>query len=298
MKRVWITLTLAVGLVVPVEAGIEYRARTWQEGAQQNEQMESTVTASIDGDKARIQFEDSGNPWMPAGSYLLTTDAGQTIQLVKPADKTWGEFDLDAVMQMLGTLSESGLINFEVDNAQVEMLERGPGKEVAGVATSHARYRTSYDMKIKVLGMGRTQHMETIQDVWYTKELSDAAMGIWLRKEPPRTGTELDELVDLEVSKIEGFPLESVSTTTTTGKKGKASTTTTRTLVSELRRGVSFPTGTFVIPSDYTRTQLMPTEAMLGGGGQQGAADQQAGEEEEKGGLLGRFKKFGKKKDG
>jgi hypothetical protein len=292
-------LTLAVGLALPVEAGIEYRARTWQEGAQKNKQMESTVQALIDGAKARIQFEDSGNPWMPAGSYLLTTDAGQAIHLVKPADKTYGEFDLDAVMQMLGTLSESGLINFEVDNAKVEMLERGPDKDVAGVATSHARYRTSYDMKIKVLGMGRMQHVETVQDVWTTKKLGDAAMGIWLRKEPPRTGTELDELVDLELSKIEGFPLETVSTTTTTGKKGKnGSTTTTHTLVSELRQDVSFPAGTFEIPADYTRTQLMPTEAMMAGGGQEGAADEPAGEEEEKGGLLGRFKKFGKKKDG
>lgn len=297
MKKLWITLALAAGLVLPAEAGIEYRARTWQEGAQQSEQMESTVKASIDGARGKIVFEDSGNPWMPAGSYLLTTDAGETLYLVKPADKTYGEFDLDAVMQMLGTLSESGLVKFEIENPQVEILERGAGKTVAGVATSHVRYRTTYDMKVKVLGMGRLQRVETVQDVWYSSELGDAALGIWLRKEPPRTGTELDELVDLELSKIEGFPLETISTTTSTGKKGQnSSTTTTHTLVSELERGVSFADETFVIPPDYTRTQLMPTEAMMAGGGEEGAAGE--AEEEEKGGLLGRFKRLGKKKDG
>ena len=297
MKRFWIALGLAASLAAPALAGIEYRARTWQEGQQKNKQMESSVKASVDGDKARIEFEDSGNPMMPAGSYLLTTDAGRTLFLVKPSDKTYGEFDLDAIMRLIGAVSESGLVDFEINNARVEMLDRGPGKTVAGVATEHARFRTTYDMKIKVLGMGRAQNVETVQDIWYTEALQDAAMGVWLRKEPPRTNTELDELVDLEVAKIRGLPLETIATMTTTGKKGKATTTVTHTLVSDLRRGVSFPAATFVIPDDYTPVQMMPTEAMLAGGEQQPpAADDE--QEEEQGGLLGRFKKFGKKKDG
>jgi hypothetical protein len=293
LKRLGIALLLCVGLALPAVAGIEYRARTWQEGAQKNKQMESSVKASIDGDKARIDFEDSGNSTMPVGSYLLTTDAGRTLFLVKPEDKTYGEFDLEAVMQILGAMSESGLMDFQIDNARVESLDRGAAKTVAGIPTEHARFRTTYDMTIKVLGMGRTQNVETVQDIWYSEDLQDAAMGVWLRKEPPRTGTELDELVDLEVAKIRGLPLETVSTTTTTGRKGRSATTTTHTLVSDLRQGVSFPAGTFVIPDDYTPVEMMPTEAMLAGDGEQ--AD---GEEEQEGGLLGRFKKFGKKKDG
>ncbi len=293
MKRITIALLLCFGLALPAVAGIEYRARTWQEGAQKNKQMESSVKASIEGDKARIDFEDSGNSTMPAGSYLLTTDGGGTVFLVRPEDKTYGEFDLEAVMQMLGAMSDSGLLDFQIDNARVETLDRGAGKTVAGIPTEHARFRTTYDMKIKVLGMGRTQNVETVQDIWYSDALQDAAMGIWLRKAPPRTGTELDELIDLEVAKIRGLPLETVSTMTTTGKKGKSTTTTTHTQVSDLRQGVSFPADTFVIPDDYTPVEMMPSEAMLAGDGEQ--AD---GEEEEQGGLLGRFKKFGKKKDG
>lgn len=300
MKGIWIATLVAAGLAAPLQAGIEYRAGTWQEGERTNKQAESSVVASVDGDKARIVFEDSGNPWMPAGSYLLTTDGGRTVYLVKPEEKTYGEFDLDAVMQMFGALSQGGLLNFQIDNARVETLESGPGKTVAGVSTQHARYRTSYDMTIKVLGMGRTQRVETVQDIWYSDALGDAAMGIWLRKEPPSTGTELDELIDMEVSKIRGLPLETISTTTTTAKKGKqSSTTTTHTLVSDLRQGVSFPAGTFVIPEDYTPVQMMPTQEMMASGAQEAPADAEQGEEEEEqGGLLGRFKKLRKKKDG
>ena len=83
--------------------------------------------------------------------------------------------------------------------------------------------------------------------------------------------------------------------TITTGKKGKQTTTTTHMLVSELQQGASFPAGTFVIPADFTEMQLMPTEAMMAAG-QESPSDDEG--EEQKGGMFGRFKKFGKKKDG
>ena len=295
MKRFWMTLALAASLAMPAAAGIEYEARTWQEGQQADEKAAMTVAAKVEGDNARIEFRQSGNPWMSEGSYLLTNDAGGTLYLVKPADQTYGEFDLDVVMQMLGSLSESGLVKLEIENPRVEVLERGPGKTVAGMDTRHVRYRTTYEMKIKVLGMGRKQQVETVQDVWYTDELGDAAMGVWLRKEPPRTGTELDELVDLELSKIEGFPLETVTTDISTGKKGKQATTTTHMQVTEMSRGVSFAAGTFDLPEGYTPVQMMPTEEMMAAG-QQPPPEGEEGEEEAQGGLMGRLKKFGKKK--
>jgi hypothetical protein len=287
-------LALVIGLVAPLEAGIEYRARTWQEGEQKNKQAETSVKASVDGDKAKIVFEDSGNPSMPAGSYLLTTDGGETIYLVRPQDKTYGEFDLEAVMQLLNAFGESGMIDIQIDNPQLVKLATGPGKSVAGVDAKHARYGMSYEMRMKIIGIKKTQTVETVQDIWYTDAMEDAGLSVWVRKKLPKTGTDLDELIALEASKIKGFPLETVETMTTTGKKGKQTTTTTHTLVSDLRQGVSFSGDTFVIPDDYTPVDMMPTGAMMESGDQQ--PQQEGEEEEEKGGMLGRFKKFGKKK--
>ena len=292
MKKPCVALALAFAVALPAAAGIEYEARTWQEGQQKNKQAEMTVLAKIDGPNGRFEFQESGNPWMSQGTYLLTTDAGETLFLVDPGEKSYGKFDLDAVLRLLESMGESGLIDFQIDNARVESLAAGPGKTVAGLSTRHARYRTSYDMQIKVMGFKRAQRVETVQDVWYSDELRDAALGVWMRKEPPRTGTELDELIELEAGKIGGFPLETVATMTTTGKKGKQTTTTTHTLVSKMDRGASFPAGTFEIPDDYTPVQMMPSDAMLATGQEEG------GQEEEKGGLMGRFRKLGKKKDG
>ena len=67
VKRLWIACTLALGLAWPALAGIEYKARTWQEGDQANKQSEMTVHSMVDGDSARIEFRESGNPWMSEG---------------------------------------------------------------------------------------------------------------------------------------------------------------------------------------------------------------------------------------
>jgi hypothetical protein len=291
LRRLWIILAAAVVLAAPLEAGIEYKARTWQEGDQATEQAEISVWAKIDGDNARVEFQESGNPLMTQGTYLLTTDAGQTLYLVNPEEKTYSTFDLDQVFQMLGSLEESGMVSFEVENPQVETLESGEGKVVAGLSTQHARYRTSYDMKMKILGLKRSQRIETVKEIWYTTAVSDAGMGVWLRREPPSTGTDLDVLIGLEMEKLEGgFPLETTETSVMTGKKGRQTTTVTRMRVEELQQGASFPAGTWEIPSDYTPVEMMPVGALAAGSEEQG-------EQEEKGGVLGRFKKFGKKKE-
>lgn len=293
MRRLWIILLLLIGLAVPAQAGVEYRARTWQEGKQQNKLADSSVKASIEGAKVKIVFEDSGNPSMPAGSYLLSTDGGKTINLVNPADKTYGKFDLDTVLELLSAFQESGMLDIQIENARLEELTAGPNKTVAGVNAKHARYGMSYEMLLKVIGIKKRLSITSIQDVWYTDEVREAGMGLYLRRDLPKTGTDLDELIALEASKVKGFPVETILTQTTTGKKGKQTTTTTHTLVSELLKGVSFPGETFVIPDDYTPVELMPTGAMMAG-------DQPPDGEEpkEEGGILGRFKKFGKKKDG
>lgn len=292
MRRILIAWLATAALALPAVAGIVYQARTWQEGDQTSDAAAMTVKAVIDGDKAKIEFEESGNPWMGKGSYLLTTDGGRTLYLVKPEDKTYGAWDLEAVMRMVGQLGSGGLLNIQIDNPRVETLEAGAGKTVAGLATRHHRYRSSYDLEVKIIGIKKRQTIDSIQDVWSTEALDDAALGVWLRT--PKTGHEdLDRLIELEATKIKGFPLEVIDRTTTTDKKGRGTTTVTHTLVTELEQGVAVPAETFVIPPDYTQTQLMPTDEMAAAGGEDGSSDDE--EEEEKGGLLGRFKRLGKK---
>ncbi len=262
----WACVALLAAL--PAGAAIHYKALTQQEGGAANDAMDIGVEAWIDGEKAKILFTESGNPFMGQGSYLLTTDGGRTLYLVDPESKQYSEWDLDAILKMAGGVLQGmkGVFSLKFSQPRVEMLAEEPGGTLVGLPTTRYRHRTSYTIDMKILGMKRSQAVESVQDVWSTEALGDPALGVWLRKEPPKTGDpELDGLIAAEMSKVRGFPLKMVDETTMTGKKGKQETTRTVTEVTELDRAAVVAAGTFEIPADYAQTQMMPDLTAEGG---------------------------------
>ena len=62
---------------------------------------------------------------------------------------------------------------------------------------------------------------------------------------------------EAEKKRVSGFPLKTVTTTTTTQKRGKQ-TVTHRTLEVTLLETKSIPDSTFAIPAGYKETQMLP----------------------------------------
>jgi hypothetical protein len=115
-------------------------------------------------------------------------------------------------------------------------------------------------MKIKVLGMGQASNVVSEQEIWATDKLKDVGLGVWLRADPPRTGNaNFDKLVATEASQVSGFPLKTVTVSTTTSNKGKQQVSRTSTEVTELDASAAVPDSTFEIPAGYEETQVMPT---------------------------------------
>ncbi len=260
MRRTFIPtlILLLLAAALPAAAGIHYTADTTTTGP--GAEQATSVEAWVDGAAAKIVFRESGTPVLEKGNYIVTTDGGKTLYLVNPDEKTYAEWDLEAMLQMVGSVMQAmgPMLNIQIDNVEVEELGSAAGPAMHGLATTHARYRTSYDMKVKVLGMARTNHVDSEQEIWSTGELADPALGVWLRGTPATGFADLDELVEAEMSKIQGFPLKTVTRTTTTGQKGKREQTTVTTMeVSELERGVDVPTSTFEIPEGYQRSEAM-----------------------------------------
>lgn len=252
---------LVLAAAAPVAAGVHYQATTSVEGEGRPQVTE--VEAWVDGPRAKVLFRESSQPMLEDGQYLLTQDGGKTIYLVDPKEKTYGEWDMEAMLQLVGGVIEGlgPLLDLEFSDPEVEKLAEEPGGEVAGQPTTHYRYRTAYTTKVKVLGMKRESHTETIQDVWSTTALDDdVALGLWLRKQPVKTGNEgIDRVIAAEVEKIRGFPLKTVAVSTTTGgKRGeKTSTTRTTTEVTSLAE-TDVPAATFELPAGYAEQQMMP----------------------------------------
>ena len=284
MKSKQLILFLILALAaLPAFAGIHYKAVTKTEDAQNPNNM--AVEGWVSGDKARVEFRESGNPVAKAGAYLVTKDGGKTIYLVDPEEKTYAEWDLQAMLGLVGSVMQGmgPLLKMEFSDPKVEKLLDEDGGTVAGLPTRHTRYRTSYSMKVKVLGMGNEANVVTEQDIWATDKLQDIALGVWLRSDPPRTGNpQFDKLIAAEVDKAQGFPLKTVTVSTTTQKKGGKTTTTRSTMeVTELNTNANVAAASFEIPAGYQETQLLPA----------------GGETEEEGGLGGLLRGRKKKDD-
>ncbi|HEX3131742.1 MAG TPA: DUF4412 domain-containing protein [Thermoanaerobaculia bacterium] len=283
-KNFILALILALS-ALPAFAGIHYKSVTKTEDAQNRGGNSMEVEGWVAGEKARVEFKESGNPAAKQGSWLLTKDGGKTIFLVDPEEKTYAEWNLQAMLGLVGSVMQGmgPLLKIEFSDPKVEKLLEEAGGTVAGLPTRHYKYRTSYLMKMRVLGMANEANVVTEQDIWSTDRLQDVALGIWLRSDPPRTGNEqFDKLIAAEAGKTQGFPLKTVTVSTTTQKKNNKQTVTRSTMeVTQLDTSANVPGSSFEIPAGYKETQLVPTA-----------------EEGEEGGLGGLLRRNKKKSDG
>ncbi len=266
MRKKLLTSLASVLFVAALHAGTYYEATTVSTADQGG--MNTSVTAWIDGDRAKVLFRESDNPMLEEDGYILTTDGAKTMYFVNPAERTYMEWDIEALMGGLGSAMQNlgGMMKMEFANAETDLLSQGPGPELHGLATTHTVFESSYDMVIRVMGMGQESHVESRNELWTTTELPDAGFGAWLRKEPPATGIEgLDDMLSQQVDVVEGFPLKSIVTTTTTDKKrGRSQTSTVTTEVTVLREEAIDPVIYELDPS-WTRTEMPDLQNLMGG---------------------------------
>ena len=244
-------------------AGVYYVAQTTAEGGKSAEKQNMVVKAWASGDGGKVVFEESENPMMGKGTYIITKDGGKTMFLVDPKEKTYMKWDLESMMGLLGGAMK--MMNLKFTDPKVEALGEEPDGLVAGVPTVHYRFRTTYAMSMSFMMMKKNSKVVKDEEIWAATKLADAALGIWLRKAPPKTGNEdMDKLIKAEMGKVQGFPLKRKTVTTSTDEKGKKEVTTITMEVTELQM-VPVPDSTFEIPSDYKETSLAGT-----GEGEQG----------------------------
>ena len=241
------------------QAGLYFKSITETEASNGSPPPAMEVEGWIEGEKAKIAFlETGGNPVMPEGSYLLTQDSGRSFLLVDPEQKTYSEWDIDAMLQMAGSVMNSlgPIMKFEVEEPHVEILSEEKGDSILGKSTRYYKIRTTYNMKMKVIGIKRNMETETLQELWTTTDIDDEAFGAWLRKEPPTSGNEdLDKLITSEMDKTEGFVLRSITETrTVSGRKRKEDTSRSRTEVTELEEK-NIDNNLFELPGDFQQTE-------------------------------------------
>ena len=269
--RASVVISAVVAAVVasPALAGIRYQAVTETIPEERpKSSIRMLVEGWVEGERARIEFRESDNPVMGAGTYLLTEDGGRTLVLVDPEEKTYSRWDLDAMMGAAGAVMQGmgPMLNVQISEPAVEKLLDEDGGAIHGRPTRHYRYRTTYTMKVKVMGIGSESAIEQVQDLWSTTDLADAGLGVWLRTSPRQTGIEdIDRLIAAEMGKVEGFPLKMEVVATTTDKKGRQSVTRTRQEVT-LLESASPDSASFEVPAGFKEVPMAPMPGMEEGG--------------------------------
>ena len=174
----------------PSFAGIHYKSvtKTESEGAKARNSDVQTE-GWVAGDKAKVVFvESNGNPMAQKGTYILTKDGGKVLYLVSPEDKSYAEWSLQGMMGVVGAVMNGMGPLLKVQFTDLKSAKAGEedGGVILGLPTRHHKVHTTYTMTIKVLGMGNTANVVSDQDVWATTKLTDVALGVWLRADPPR----------------------------------------------------------------------------------------------------------------
>lgn len=291
MRKSIITSVLGLLLLsasVWASSGFHYKAETVTTGTNMKESDKMIVEGWVEGPNAKVVFRAVGeaNPFLGEGKYLLTNDGGETLYLVDPEENTHAKFDLSEVLGFAGAFMESGMFNMDVSNHTVEELESGDGPEMHGYDTEYYKYRTSYDLEMKIMGMKRADHYVMDNEIWSVEKLQATGFQAWMR--PRETGFEaVDTLLEGELEKVKGFPFKSVTTTQTEGKKkNRTMTTISTTEVTEFKE-MNVANSMFELSSDSQEISLIDLGAM-----QEQSEDES--EEEEQGGFMKRLKKIGK----
>lgn len=253
-------IAVAAGLCATSHAGWEYTAVTRGEGGPNSRMLGSAVKAWIRGGQARVEFTESGNPMMAAGTYAVTPDAGQTLYLVNPSEKAYSKWDLKDMAGLAGGAMK--MMNMKISGAKVETLLEEDGGKILGYPTTHYRFRTSYATEMNFMGMNQSTKTVQEEDVWATAALDDQALGFWMKKQDIRTGDEeLDRMMKGTMDQVKGFPLRRTVATTTEDGAGTRQTVKMTAEVTALKESTP-DAKLFEIPAGYREAPLFPAAGM------------------------------------
>jgi hypothetical protein len=199
MKKILLPILLLLVAQVAT-AGVRY-AFIQRTASDMMQLPPSTLTgrAIIDGQQSRVDFL-SGNAY-PPGTFVVSTDGSRTLRFVDPLQKTYTEINAAALANSMGSA------NVKVENIKHDLQKIAGTELVAGHPTEHYHLTITYDITVVFQTMPLRQSVREEIDKWTTTDFMDVA-DTFLSVSAVRTGNpKLDELIELQTRKIQGFPL-------------------------------------------------------------------------------------------
>lgn len=255
-KTVLLTVALAL-LALPSFAALQYEFT--QKSTTDDAVVPMTnLTAKglLDGDKSRIDF--MGGNLYPPGTYVITTDGSRRLFFVDPIKSTYNEINAAGVATTIGAS------NIKIENLRSKVDKMTDRPFIAGLETEHHQITINYDITYTGKNMPLKQSVTTVIDNWTTDKfgnVTQSAVGSSIR-----TGNiQIDELMELETSKLKGFPLRQTVTVkmlphlAPTVARSQLKIASVRTVVREMWvtsvREVPTDPKAFTVPVTYRRAE-------------------------------------------
>ena len=252
MKTLVVTVALAL-VAFPGSAAIQYeyvQKNTTPDAV--NPTTELTARATVDGERSRIDFV--GGTLYPPGTYVVSTDGARRLLFVDPAKEWFTEVNTTSFASALGAS------NIRISNVKSSLENKPDRPVIAGLATEHTRLTLTYDISVTVKGIVLKQHVRTEVDTWSTPHYAAAAASSF--NSALRTGNpEIDAVLDIETTKVVGFPLRQSVTTRTVAdippSRSELQVPTSKTIVREMWvtsiRETPASASMFLVPVNYRR---------------------------------------------
>jgi hypothetical protein len=243
---------------------------------------QATGKVQISGDKARIDFSDLKGPSPAMGSkdgYVLMTDGGATMYMVDPKEKQYMKVDAKALGSMMSSLASmtGGIMKIEFKDPTVSVSKLGAGESMLGYDTEKWEIAQSYTMSMRVMGMGRTNRVESKTTLWMAPKLAPKEMMNPFIDMASNMGamfegfSNFEEVIAAPMRQLPTYgTLKSVSQTKTTqGDRGRPQYELSTMEVTEWTTG-DVPAAVFELPSNYKLIEMPKmdeAEGNSGGGG-------------------------------
>ena len=224
-----------------------------------------TIAGNVkaEGKNIRIDIATGDGMLFENGSFVVSSNGGQTMSVVNPKAKTFYELDMAQLTGGADTLLKQfgGALKFDVRNPKVTVTGGGDSDLIEGFQTKKSRVDSAYEIAVDGLGQPMVIRMQLATDVWWTDKVSSDFTN-FLQMRGFRTGVEaVDKLIAAEAGAIKGFPMKQI-TTTKVNLNGNEMTTTSTSTVKNVRK-VAIPASAFAVPAGLTKT-ASPLERMLG----------------------------------
>lgn len=250
MKTLLVTVALVIAL--PVSAAIQYEF-VQKSSSDDNSKAPTDLTARVTVDGLSSRYDFIGGNVYPPGTYAISTDGARRFYFVDPTHKWYTEVDTAGMASSLGASS------IKIENFKASAEPVPDNTKVAGLETNRYLQTITYDISLPFRGMTLKQHVRTDIDTWTTTqypELHATALSSATSTGNPN----IDQLIEAETTKIEGFPLRQVVKIRVTSEiavKSKLEIPTSKmitreTWVTEIRQVQ--PSGAlFTVPVTYRR---------------------------------------------